>query len=477
MSRIVLDRHVRVWAAGRFAGGGAPWRVVRFGDRAAAYVVRLQDAGARGLEVAGPEAAVAVALVERGLAHPVATARPGPHDVSVVVPAYGRPEQLGRCLAALRSTGSGIDVVVVDDATPGQGAQAVAALAAQHGARSLRHDLNRGPAAARSTGWRTTQSRLVAFVDSDCQVCAGWLDEVVPFFDDPLVAAVAPRIVPLGPPPSALARFEQVASALDMGREPALVRPGARTGFVPSAALVVRRTALLAEDFDPGLRLGEDVDLVWRLAGRGWQVRYAPTAVVRHESRGGPAQWAARRFQYGTSAAGLERRHPGRLAPVRVSGWNAAALGLAAAGHGVAAGAVTAVAAGALRRRTSALGMPARVPVEVVARGLLADSLGVGHALRREWWPLGAVALLAAPRSRAARIAAAAMLAPLAWEWWRLRPRLDPARYVGLRLAADALYGSGVIASALRERDPAVLTPALRRRDPSGPLRTGGGTG
>jgi len=54
------------------------------------------------------------------------------------------------------------------------------------------------------------------------------------------------------------------------------------------------------------------------------------------------------------------------------------------------------------------------------------------------------------------------MLAPIAGEWFTRRPRLDPARYLALRLVEDAAYGSGVIASAITEKRPAVLLPMVR---------------
>ena len=64
---------------------------------------------------------------------------------------------------------------------------------------------------------------------------------------------------------------------------PGLVRPLSRIPYVPSAALVVRRAALPDELFDPALRGGEDVDLVWRLVQAGWDVRYEPAATVGHD--------------------------------------------------------------------------------------------------------------------------------------------------------------------------------------------------
>ena len=54
------------------------------------------------------------------------------------------------------------------------------------------------------------------------------------------------------------------------------------------------------------------------------------------------------------------------------------------------------------------------------------------------------------------------MLAPLAWEWLRQRPDVDPLRYSALRLAEDAAYGSGVILSAVRARTAGPLRPQIR---------------
>jgi hypothetical protein len=70
--------------------------------------------------------------------------------------------------------------------------------------------------------------------------------------------------------------------------------------------------------------------------------------------------------------------------------------------------------------------------------------------------------LAAAPRSRIARFAAAAMLVPIAREWFTRRPAVDPMRYLALRLSEDAAYGSGVIVSAIRRMRPGVLLPMVR---------------
>ena len=186
---------------------------------------------------------------------------------------------------------------------------------------------------------------------------------------------------------------------------------------------------------------------------------------MAHDPSASVRGWARRRFEYGTSAVELQRRHPTRLAPVRVSGWNLAALALVGLGRPAAALTTSAVAAGLLARRLRGQGIGAGVAARVVAAGLTADAVVVGQALRREYWPLGALAAVAAPRSRLARFAVGLMVGPVLYEWWRERPPLDPARYTALRLLADGAYGTGVLAACRRRRTVAPLRPGLRHRD------------
>ncbi|HEU4674893.1 MAG TPA: glycosyltransferase, partial [Motilibacteraceae bacterium] len=388
-TRVVWDVRAGLHPArgGCFATGGSPWRLVRLSPAAEPFVRRLRAAGAAGAVPDGRvEQAVAALLVDRGLAHPLPQRAPvDVGQVTVVVPAHDRVPLLERCLAALSRCG--VPVLVVDDASVD--VDAVAAVAARHGARLLRQAVNRGPAAARNRGLAESSTPFVAFVDSDVEVPPDWLAALLPLFEDPRVAAVAPRVRPRAVQHSVrpravqhsvrpravqhsvrprtdrhsvrpragdgqgslLARHEEARSALDMGRRRELVRPGAALGFLPSAALVVRREALGGPGevaFDEALRLGEDVDLVWRLAAAGWHVRYEPSIEVRHAARTDAREWLVRRYEYGTSAADLDRRHPGLLAPARVSGWNVAATALLVARRPGAAGVVAAGAAAAL---------------------------------------------------------------------------------------------------------------------------------
>ena len=89
-------------------------------------------------------------------------------------------------------------------------------------------------------------------------------------FADPAVALVAPRIIGLSHSNNMIARYEAVRSSLDLGRREAPVVPYGTVSYVPSAAIICRRSALTAAGgFDETLRCGEDVDLCWRLVEIG----------------------------------------------------------------------------------------------------------------------------------------------------------------------------------------------------------------
>jgi mycofactocin glycosyltransferase len=370
--------------------GGSPWRLLRLTDAG----VQLASALLAGDPVgAAGSGALARRLVEAGLAHPVPPPGAPVPDLEVVVPAYGRPDALDRCLTALDS---GDRVLVVDDGSAD--ARAVAAVAGGHGARLHRLGRNGGPAAARNAGLRVVTAPVVAFVDSDCVVGAGLLDDLARRLGDPLVAAVAPRVRPAQAGDAVLARLADVASPLDLGDRPGTVRPHGSPSYVPAAVLVVRAGALRGVGgFDESLRYGEDVDLVWRLHDAGFAVRYDPSLVARHSEPQSWDGWLRRRFHYGSSAGPLARRHGDRLAGPDIAGLvTVTRLPAALAGavppdvaRDLRRRAVSETAAGVLRWAPSlwapaalALTGPARGGLAVRA-GAVADGLAYGAGV---WW-------------------------------------------------------------------------------------------
>jgi len=398
---------------GRIVIGGSPLKLFRVTDAGAHVVDRLTA----GEAVAGSE--LVARLLEAGAIHPDPVAGPfNVSDVTLVVPAYGTDPRLPD------------GALVVDDGSPAPIAGA-----------AIRLDVNRGPAAARNAGLARVGTALVAFVDTDVELPAGWLDSLLPHFVDDQVALVAPRVRSAGTS-SPLARYELAHSPLDLGPEPARIRAGSRVSYVPAAAIVCRVAALREiGGFDESLRVGEDVDLVWRLDAAGWRCRYEPRSEVFHLPRTTWRAWVRQRVDYGSSTAPLARRHRGALAPIRMSGWSIATWVLAALGRPVAGAAVGVGSAAALIRKLP--DVPPRAAFELAATGNVRAGDQLANAVRRVWWPLIAVAAI---RSRAARrvLLAAAL-----------------AARTPLRLLDDVAYSLGVWRGMLAERTAAPVVPEI----------------
>jgi mycofactocin system glycosyltransferase len=257
-------------------------------------------------------------------------------------------------------------------------------------------------------------------------------------------------------------RYEALDSALDMGPAPARVAPLTSVSYVPSAALLARRAALGAA-FDATMRVAEDVDLVWRLAGAGWRVRYEPAAQVAHDHRVAPADWLRRRAFYGTGAALLAQRHGAAVAPVVISPWSAAAWGLAATGTplGVlAAGAVLAHATVRLARRLATPGdrPPAGLATRLVLRGSAASGRTLARSVTRHHWPVAVAAALVSRRAR--RLVAGIAIADAVTGWWPHRHEIDLPAFAAGRRLSDLGYGAGLWLGAARARDVRALLPA-----------------
>ena len=438
--------------------GGSPARLLRISARAQ----RLLDRWRAGHTVGDQQGARLLArrLVSSGAYVPrPTTSGLEEDDVTVVIPVRDRPAQLDRLLRALAD----LACVIVDDASSDAGA--TKEIAERHGARFVALAANAGPAAARNVGLAAVHTPLVAFVDSDCVPSPGWLAPLLGHFDDPVVGAVAPRVVPA--PTShdhdAVHAYEAVRSSLDRGTAEGLVRRGTPIPYVPSAALVVRAAVASGRDlFDPTLRGGEDVDLVWRLADAGWDVRYVPQSTVEHDGPATLAAFLARRAFYGASAAPLSRRHPGALAPLDVSAWSSAVWLLAATRRPVLALATLAASVGLLADRLRGLtGDPVAVAARIAGDGTTRAAVPALAGLVRAWSP----ALLAGLAFRRTRKAALlALLVPAVADLVKDGPDLRPGPYLALHVADDAAYGAGVWLGCARERTVAPLVPQVSFR-------------
>jgi glycosyltransferase involved in cell wall biosynthesis len=189
-------------------------------------------------------------------------------EVTVVIPTRDRPAGLAAALAALREQtlpAERFETIVVDDGSSPP--------ARAPGARVLRHERPRGPAAARNTGWRAACAPLVAFTDDDCTATPRWLEALV-------AASGAGRVVVQG----AIAPLPGRREAL--GPLSRTVESGGPNRLFFTANVAYPRALLDAlGGFDERFRhaCGEDVELGARATKAGAEGRFAGEALVHHD--------------------------------------------------------------------------------------------------------------------------------------------------------------------------------------------------
>ncbi|MCC5575206.1 mycofactocin biosynthesis glycosyltransferase MftF [Microtetraspora sp. AC03309] len=455
-----LNRNVRVRDGGRTLVGGAPTRMVTLSPTArrllADRTIRVRDR---------ISAVLADRLLETGMADPVVAELPGldASQVTFVVPVRDRPAALDRLLTSI---GDRNRVIVVDDCSHDRAA--VAEVAAAHRAELVALPVNVGPAAARNEGLRRVTTPFVAFTDSDIVLEPDTVSILLRHFNDSRVAMAAPLVLALPDdrvarrPEGWVGRYEEARSSLALGPDPGTVRPRAPVSWVPSACLVARVDAL-EDGFSADMRVGEDVDLVWRLAERGWRVRYEPGATVRHEHRTAVSDWLGRKAFYGTGAHLLAQRHGSDVAPAVLAPWSAGfALALLAQRRWSlpVAAVIFAAAAARISAKVEGSDHPVRFALSLTASGSAAAVWQTTGLLLRHWWPLAAVGCVFSRRMRRA-VAAAAVLDTVG-DYRRTRPRLDPFRFAIARRLDDAAYGYGVWWGAIKGRSPKALLPDIR---------------
>jgi mycofactocin system glycosyltransferase len=318
----------------------------------------------------------------------------------------------------------------------------------------------RGPAAARNVGAALASGEILAFIDSDCSASKQWLNELIPAFNNPALAAVGGQVDGMCTE-SAVDRYESIMSSLSLGSRERTGSGGSDTFYLPSCNLLVRRTAFRsAGGFKDEMQVGEDVDLPWRLRDMGWTIAYLPAGNVLHEHRSSIRSFMSRRFDYGTSEGMLQLLHPLRrkqmvvpplLALVLVlclaapfsGGWTL----LLASGLLVADAAVVRVR---FIRRRLPIGLLALLGGRLRALGSLAYYLSF-HLVRYYALPLIVIALIV-PGFWAWALPAGALLCAAGVDHAVRRPPLAFIRFCGIYLLEHIAYGAGVFWGCLSRR-------------------------
>lgn len=227
--------------------------------------------------------------------------------VSVVVCAYNAADTIHECLASLeRLTYPDYEIIVVNDGSRDD----TEAIARRHPTVKVIDVPNGGLSAARNVALAKAGGEIVAYTDADVQADPDWLSYLVqPLLTSDVVGSGGPNVVPPDDPWVA----QCVARA--PGGPTHVLLDDRIAEHVPGCNMAFRRGALNAiGGFNPiYLRAGDDVDVCWRLQKQGWQIGFAPAALVWHRHRASIKAYWKQQAGYGEGQQWLMPHHPDKF--------------------------------------------------------------------------------------------------------------------------------------------------------------------
>ena len=224
-----------------------------------------------------------------------------PLRASIVIPTYNRRQRLARVLDALdaqTTSPDAFEVVVIDDGSSDDTGSWLEKQQRRYGLRVIRQ-ANAGPARARNAGVKAATGELLLFLDDDVE---------------PLPALVAEHLLshereadvvvmgPLGSLPHYAqpwvaweqAKLEEQYAAMKRGDWEPTFRQ-----FWTGNASVERKYVVEAGGFNTEFLRAEDVELAYRLHGRGLKFRFNAEARGLHHAERSLASWEHAQRSYG----------------------------------------------------------------------------------------------------------------------------------------------------------------------------------
>lgn len=229
--------------------------------------------------------------------------------MSIVIPTFNGAARIGNCLDAILSQAAtrDVEVLVVNDGSRDNTAEVIQGYP---GVRLI-NQTNAGPAAARNRGAKEARGTILLFTDDDCVPTPGWLDAMLEPFKDPEVAGV--KGVYRTHQIELVARFVQ----LEYEDRYRLMNGLSSIDFIDTYSAGFRRDRFLeigGYDVSFPVACAEDVELSYRMSARGWEMKFAPHAVVYHTHPSSLSRYLQKKYKFAFWRVLAVRKNPAKAA-------------------------------------------------------------------------------------------------------------------------------------------------------------------
>lgn len=231
---------------------------------------------------------------------------------SIIIPVYNRPEELDELLQSilLQQEDYGVEVVVVEDGSLRNCKDVVHKYVEKLNIKYLLKE-NTGPGDSRNFGMAQASGNYFIILDSDCLLPENYLSVVFKFLSSTYAAA-------FGGPDKAHPSFNSRQKAINYSMTSFLTTGGLRGNMKTAGNFQLR-------SFNMGLskkafqltggfakqRIGEDIDLNFRLKEKNLSTVYIGDAFVYHKRRNSWLSFFNQIRKFGAARPILNQMHPG----------------------------------------------------------------------------------------------------------------------------------------------------------------------
>lgn len=234
--------------------------------------------------------------------------------INVIIPAYNEEKVIDDCLGALMAQSvTDFKVIVIDDASTDRTADKIRDFVQRFSGRIELKEFGKvGPGKARNRVAMDVTSEFVAFTDADCIPSPQWLEELLKGFTSPEIGAVG------GPhrAPSKSSEFQKMVEdffSMTSFLVDFFKAPTEKIIEVPHNPLcnVMYRTKIFKSvgGFREDLFPGEDTEIDFKIADRGFKILYNPKALVEHHRPESIQQFRKVMHAYGRAQGKLVREY------------------------------------------------------------------------------------------------------------------------------------------------------------------------
>jgi len=230
-------------------------------------------------------------------------------DLTIIVPTFNRNQNVAECVLALDHNEA--EIIVVDDGS-------TQPVTLPGNVRVIRHERNKGRAAALNTGLKAATNDLVLIIDDDIFAAPGMVRRLVDEYktaQNPKLALVG-RVVwdPDLPATLTMRWLEDVGPFCDISSD----RSGQLSRLSTSNTVLSRTFILENGGFDENFtgHSLEDVELGLRLKNHGLQIRLVATAIGFHHKSMQVRDLVERELEEGRSAVYLHSKFPNAIPQV-----------------------------------------------------------------------------------------------------------------------------------------------------------------